>query len=103
MENEVKVKGVSLGELFAAFTGKEDIQDEQETSGGEEIKLIWSKVWNGITKRGIEITEKGVTVSAKKSGKIAQIRVNEKSKNLKTSERVKSVDNKSIDEEEKTK
>ena len=105
MENGTVTKGVGIGELFKAFTEPEDNmpKDEQKALGGEEIKLIWSKVWKGITKRGIEITEKGVTVSAKKPGKITQIRVNQKNKTSQTPQEVKSMDNKNIDEEENTK
>lgn len=105
MENGTVTKGVGIRAFFKLLIEpEEDIpKDEQKTQGGEEINLIWSKVWKGITKRGIEITEKGVTVSAKKPGKITQIRVNQKNKTSQTPQEVKSMDNKNIDEEENTK
>mgnify|MGYP001025065362 CR=1 FL=1 len=70
-------KGVGIRAFFKLLIEpEEDIpKDEQTTQGGEEIKLIWSKVWKDITKRGEKITERQISSPKLKSSQAKNVRV----------------------------
>ncbi len=77
MENGTVTKGVGIRVLFKAFTEPEDNirEDEKKASGGEEIKLIWSKVWKDITERGEKITERQISSPKLKNSQTKNVRV----------------------------
>lgn len=77
MDKGTVTEGVGMIALFKLFIKQEEDlpKDEQKTSGGEEINLIWSKVWKDITRRGEKITERQISSPKLKSSQAKNVQV----------------------------